>query len=190
MNRTPLLASVLFALSPAALAGPSDCPPPSTESDCEDAGYQPIVGQDARGINNITRHGVRMGYSWVNLQDNPLGLDPNMFVMGYEVNQTFDGGGAIDFLITANVMVSGINQSLFVPNANLLTGLEIGQRVQVGAGPNLSVSDPSGNDRLLHMIMAIGYTPAVGDLSIPVHLSYIPDVDGYFRVAATTGVNW
>ena len=79
---------------------------------------------------------------------------------------------------------------IIIPSGNLITGLEIADRLQLGAGPNVSLGDPSDQDHLLHMIMAVGTTPQVGDLSIPVHLSYIPDVDGYYRVAVTTGVNW
>ncbi len=193
MTRSPpsLFFGSLLALS--AVAGApawAECPEVAEEDDCADEDYSPITGEDSRGIDTLYRHGVRMGYSYVNLQDNPLDIDPHMFVMGYEVNQVFEGGGPVDFLMTYNVVVTGLNQSLFVPTANLLTGVEIGNRVQLGAGPNVSLGDPSGNDRLLHMIMAIGYTPQVGDLSLPVHVSYIPDVDGYYRAAVTTGVNW
>jgi hypothetical protein len=36
----------------------------------------------------------------------------------------------------------------------------------------------------------VGYTADAGIFSVPVHLSYIPDVDGFYRMAVTTGVNW
>lgn len=199
----PLTSLVALSLATGAPAladhVPPACAPPHQTAGCpeepESAGsankeYTPIETEDAKGLDITVRHGVRSGYSWVNLQDNPLDLGEHFFVMGYEGNQVFEGGGPVDFLMTYNVMISGMNQSIFVPSANLLTGLEIGRSVQLGVGPNVSLGDPSGGERWLHMIMAAGVDLEAGDLSLPVHVSYIPDVDGYYRLAVTTGVNW
>jgi hypothetical protein len=40
------------------------------------------------------------------------------------------------------------------------------------------------------MIVAAGWTPKVGDINVPFHISYVPDVDGHWRSYLTTGVNW
>jgi hypothetical protein len=40
------------------------------------------------------------------------------------------------------------------------------------------------------MVMGVGYTPQVGSFNVPLHASFIPDVDGNWRAQLTTGVNW
>jgi len=37
---------------------------------------------------------------------------------------------------------------------------------------------------------ANGWTQDAGIFSVPVHLVFIPDVNDYYRVAVTTGINW
>jgi hypothetical protein len=134
-------------------------------------------------------HGFRIGYSYINGGEQHERLStPHLFVMGYEATQRISGGEWLNIITVQNFMVGGMNQSVFIPTANFLLGFEMNEQFQIGVGPNFSpFSDPS---EMIHMIGAVGYTPKVGDFNVPLHVSYIPDVDGNFRVAATTGVNW
>jgi hypothetical protein len=134
-------------------------------------------------------HGFRIGYTFINGGDAHERLStPHLFIMGYEATQRITGGEWLNVITVENVIVGGMNQSIFIPTANFLLGFEINERFQVGAGPNISpFSDP---EDMLHMIAAVGYTPQAGDFNVPVHVSYIPDVDNNYRISVTTGVNW
>ncbi len=135
-------------------------------------------------------HGFRIGYGFVKLDgtdEDPL-QSSHLFTVGYEVQQRIIGGGWLNVLMVENIMVSGINQSKFIPTANLLLGFEFKDQLQVGAGMNLSPF--SATEDIVHMVMGVGYTPQVGSFNVPVHASFIPDVDGNWRAQLTTGVNW
>lgn len=134
-------------------------------------------------------HGFRIGYTYINAEEGHQRLaTPHLFIMGYEATQRVTGGEWLNIITVENIIVGGMNQSVFIPTANFLLGFEINERFQLGAGPNLSpFSEP---DDILHMIMAVGYTPKAGDFNVPIHASYIPDVNGNYRVSVTTGVNW
>ena len=58
--------------------------------------------------------------------------------------------------------------------------------------PALSTSRITGRgeDHFFHLVTAVGWTQAAGIFSVPIHLVFIPDVNDYYRVALTTGVNW
>jgi hypothetical protein len=152
-----------------------------------------------------TRKGMRFGYSYLGgleksmllqTKDNPKGdpdaklRTPGMFAMGFELQQTREGGSWLDMLFVQNVTLSGLDQSIAAPSASLLVGFEIQKQLQMAIGPNLSAVDPAGEENYFHLATAVGYTVAAGDFSVPFHVVYIPDVQGHFRVAATTGVNW
>ena len=135
-------------------------------------------------------HGFRLGYNFINVD--PSTHDQlrsnHLFVIGYEFTQRMYGGDWLNVIAVQNVMVSGIEQSLFLPSANLLIGFEADERVQLGVGPNVNPLAEDG--KYLHMVAAVGFTPDVGVFNVPIHVAYIPDVDGHWRLATTTGVNW
>ncbi len=134
-------------------------------------------------------HGFRVGYSYINGGETHERLvSPHLFVMGYEATQRISGGEWLNVITVQNVMVGGINQSVFIPTGNFLLGFEMNERFQIGVGPNFSPF--SDADDMIHMIGAVGYTPQAGDFNVPVHASFIPDVDGNYRISVTTGVNW
>lgn len=155
-------------------------------------------------------HGFRLGYMhWMNFdkkppadpdadafQDQPQSpkdaLDlasPHMFVLGYEVAQRLSAGSeALNVLLVGNAMLAGLEQSRFLPTANALIGFELQQSLQLAVGANIA---PVGlDDKFAHMIIAAGWTPRSGDLYLPVHVFFIPDVDGYHRMGLTFGVTW
>ena len=129
------------------------------------------------------RHGFRLGYTY--FEDPDLAY-PHLFVMGYETSQRLYGGAGLDVLFVQNLMVSGLNQSLFLPSCNLLVGASINDRVEIGVGPNLAVIPKLSTN----MIAAVGVTVPAGRFEVPVHLSWVSAADGWGRVALTTGINW
>ena len=157
------------------------------------------------------RSGVRFGYSFLNKgtqpqctqerrppwRDESVPCNPDvklssnhMFLLGFELQQTLDGGSWLDILFIQNISVAGLDQSLFAPSASVLIGFEFDDQVQLAVGANASAYDPADEGNYIHLVAAIGYTADIGDLNLPIHVSYVPDVNGYWRAAVTTGVNW
>ena len=137
------------------------------------------------------RKGMRFGYNYANkAQESDRLASPHMFAMGFEMQQTMSGGSWLDLLFIQNAMISGVEQSVIIPTINALVGFEINKALQVGVGINGSIYDSSGNDNFIHLISAIGWTQEAGTFSVPIHVVYVPDVNGYYRFAVTTGVNW
>jgi hypothetical protein len=137
------------------------------------------------------RSGIRFGYSYLNNGDQTDKLESShMFLLGFEMQQTLDGGSWLDILFVENISVSGLDQSVFAPSASLLVGFEFADQLQLALGGNIAPFDPAEEDNYVHLVTAIGYTAEVGMFSVPLHVTYIPDVNGYWRCAATTGVNW
>jgi len=147
--------------------------------------YDPEFGHDRPTVDYQFHHGFRMGYSYAHTDVLP---SPHLFVMGYELQQHMKGGSWLDVILVQNFLASGINQSIFIPSANFLVGFEIDDQLQFGVGPNFQPFVPEGE--FVHMVGAIGYSMRAGAFDVPIHLSVIPDVDGEYRVALTTGVNW
>ena len=145
----------------------------------------------AESDNWKVRSGVRFGYSYLNKGEQADKLThPHMFILGFEMQQALDGGSWLDILFVENFSVSGLDQSVFAPSASLLVGLEFAEQLQLAVGANLAAFDPADEDNYVHLVAAIGYTAEIGMFSVPLHVTYIPDVNGYWRCAATTGVNW
>ena len=143
------------------------------------------------------RYGIRFGYVYANNSDQPDAdgkesklNSPHMFTMGFEMQQAMPGGEWLDVLFIQNVSITGLDQSVVAPSARVLIGFEIDKSVQLAVGPSLSFHDPAGEDKYVHLTAAVGYTMDAGVFSVPVHLSYVPDVNDYWALAVTTGVNW
>jgi len=137
------------------------------------------------------RKGMRFGYNYANKADESNRLQsPHMFAMGFEMQETMAGGDWLDLLFIQNVTVSGLEQSVIVPSVNALVGFEINDTLQLGVGINATIYDPAGKDHYVHLVSAIGWTQAAGSFSVPLHVVFIPDVDNYYKLAVTTGVNW
>jgi len=149
------------------------------------------VGGGASDAEWTKRKGMRFGYNYANKADESDRLDsPHMFAIGFETQQTMDGDSWLDILFIQNLTVSGLEQSVLVPSANALVGFEIQDALQLAVGANVTVYDPSEENHYFHLVTAIGWTQDAGIFSVPVHLIYVPDVNNYYRLAVTTGVNW
>ncbi len=138
-----------------------------------------------------TRKGIRFGYNYANNADESDRLQsPHMFAIGFEMQQTMDGDSWLDLLFIQNLTISGLDQSVVLPSANALVGFEIQDALQLAVGANVTVVDPSDENHYVHLVTAVGWTQDAGIFSVPVHLIFVPDVNDYYRVAVTTGINW
>jgi hypothetical protein len=146
-------------------------------------------------------HGFRLGYLFVANHDGPIdSTDPNspslqekygmrsphQFLLGYELTWRAIGHEWLNVLLVTNVSVSGMEQSKFFPSANGMIGFELAETLQLGVGVNATPS----KDKPVHMMLAAGWTPRVGDFYTPIHAFFVPDVDGQHRTGITVGVNW
>ena len=111
---------------------------------------------------------------------------PHHFLLGYEVVYRVIGHSWLNVLLLGNAMVAGLEQSKLLPSANLMIGFEIANSFQMGVGANLSPLKGSE----AHTVAAAGWTPRVGRIYTPVHVYFIPDVDGNHRMGLTTGVTF
>ena len=184
-------AATLVALSlgsrPAAAADEDDCENPAYGETCENSDAAKRAGDEpmeVRGVSVKQQSGVRVGYAYVNGAE-AHGFSPHMFVMGLELNQVYGQPGPMNFLVIGNIMTLGLNQAILIPSVNGIVGVELGGKLQAGVGINLSVGEYP-----LHMIAAAGSNFEVGEFTVPLHFSVVPDPDGNVRVAATTGVNF
>jgi len=150
-----------------------------------------IGGGASSDMNWTKRMGIRFGYNYANKADETDRLDsPHMFALGFETQQTMDGGTWLDLLFIQNLTISGLDQSVLLPSGNVLVGFEVNDALQLAVGANATVVDPSDENHYFHLVTAVGWTQDAGIFSVPLHLIFIPDVNDYYRVAITTGVNW
>ena len=144
-------------------------------------------------------HGFRLGYAHVMNYDTPsenlggvsikdkLNLkSPNHFLIGYELVYRVVSHSWLNVVLIGNGMIAGMEQSKFLPTANLLIGAELANSFQIGVGGHLSPL--KGNEA--HTIIAAGWTPRVGSLYTPLHVFFVPDVEGFHRMGATVGVTF
>ena len=151
------------------------------------------VGENSKSskMDWTARKGMRFGYNYANKADESDRLkSPHMFAIGFEMQQAMDGDSWLDLLFIQNLTISGLDQSVVLPSANAMVGFEIKDSLQLAVGANVTVVDPSDENHYVHLVTAVGWTQAAGIFSVPVHLVFIPDVNDYYRVAVTTGINW
>ena len=149
------------------------------------------VGGENSDIEWTKRKGMRFGYNYANKGDESDKLESShMFAIGFEVQQTMTGDSWLDILFIQNLVVSGLEQSVIIPSANALVGFEIQDALQLAVGANVTIYDPSEEDHYFHLVTAVGWTQDAGIFSVPLHLVFVPDVNDYYRIAVTTGVNW
>ncbi|MCC6877725.1 MAG: hypothetical protein IT378_25675 [Sandaracinaceae bacterium] len=151
----------------------------------------------------ILLHGFRLGYMYTFDIEAPLGPNdsrsfieaygmrsPHSFVFGYEVAWRMIGHDWLNILAIANISIAGVEQSQIYPSGNLLVGFEavapgLGQ-VQLGIGASFA---PTKEDPA-HMILAAGVAPQVGSFFLPLHVFFIPDINGHHRIGVTLGTNF
>ena len=132
--------------------------------------------------------GIRMGYSYVEGQ---TFRNPSVMLLGYEQNLVLDTGTMLDFLVTGNISLIGMNQGVVRATGHVLFGYQMRDLFHIGIGPFVSIEQLNPDvDGKLNMIMAAGWTLPMDGFSIPIQISYVPDLDGAWRGIATTGISW
>ena len=78
-----------------------------------------------------------------------------------------DGGGQIVGIVEWIVLVGGMEKGMFLPSASSIIGARMGNGLEFGVGPNLSLSG-------IGMVFGLGYNFKSGNLNLPVSISFIP----------------
>ena len=179
--------------------GPTSTPRPTTWASDEE--FPDALEPEEEDGPSVFLHGFRLGYLYVMNSDTPLDStdpesptfaeqydlrSPHQFVVGYEVTWRMAGHDWLNVLLVGNVLVSGLEQSRFFPTANGLLGFEFAEAFQVGVGVNFAPT----RIKPAHMLLAAGWTPRIGNFYVPLHVFFVPDVDGQHRTGITLGVNW
>jgi hypothetical protein len=145
-------------------------------------------------------HGFRLGYMFLANIHGPANGEPgteslaekhgirspHQFLIGYEVTWRIVGHEWLNVMLLGSTVVTGLEQSKFFPSANGLIGFEFAETFQAGVGVNAAPT----KDKPLHMVLAAGLTPRVGDFYTPIHVFFVPDVDSQHRLGVTVGVNF
>ena len=78
-----------------------------------------------------------------------------------------DGGGEIVGIVEWIVLVAGMEQGKFLPSATSIIGARTNKGLELGVGPNLSLSG-------VGMVFGVGYNFKSGNLNLPVNLAFMP----------------
>jgi len=134
-----------------------------------------------------TRHGFRLGYTYGNNLEDSRNFDiksSHMSTMGYEVTEAVESGvEGFRIIFVQNLVISGLEQGLALPSLTAMVGYELFDIAQMGVGGNFGFHGA-------RMIIAAGLNPEVGDFQVPIHMHFIPDPEGDWRVGVSTGVNF
>ena len=82
-------------------------------------------------------------------------------------NRFADGGGDVTGIVEWVALVGGMEQGLFLPSVSSVIGMRTSNGLEVGVGPNLSLSG-------IGMVFAIGHNFKSGSLNLPVNLVFMP----------------
>lgn len=147
----------------------------------------------------IFLHGFRIGYLTIMDVDGQVSPESaetygdrygirsaHMFMLGYEATWRMIGYDWLNILLIGNVLIAGLEQSRFFPSANLLLGFEIAELTQLGIGASFTPT----KDEPAHMVFAGGFTPLIGSFYVPLHVFFVPDIDGHHKLGVTLGVNF
>ena len=78
-----------------------------------------------------------------------------------------DGGGSITGIVEWIALVGGMEQGKFLPSVSSVIGVRTAKGLEVGVGPNLSLSG-------IGMVFGIGHNFKSGNLNLPVNLVFMP----------------
>ena len=80
-----------------------------------------------------------------------------------------DGGGDVTGIVEWVALVGGMEKGLFLPSVSSIIGARTSNGLELGVGPNLSLSG-------VGMVFAIGHNFKSGNLNLPVNLVFMPGV--------------
>ena len=86
---------------------------------------------------------------------------------GWQWESRFADGGNVTGIVEWIVLVGGMEKGMFLPSASSIIGARMDNGLELGVGPNLSLSG-------IGMVFGLGYNFKSGNLNLPVSISFIP----------------
>ena len=99
---------------------------------------------------------------------------------GWQLETRFVSGENVMGLIEWVLLAGGFEKGYFLPSVSSIVGARFSSGFELGAGPNLSVAG-------FGLVAAVGYNFKVGDLNLPINLSWVPSQESWLINGATTG---
>ena len=115
---------------------------------------------------------IHEGFNYLDEESNKLGETGSAFITqyGWQWESRFaDGGGNIIGIVEWIALVGGMEQGKFLPSVSSIIGLRTDKGLELGVGPNLSLSG-------VGMLFGVGYNFRSGSLNLPVNLVFMPGV--------------
>jgi hypothetical protein len=101
------------------------------------------------------------------------------------------GSAASHFAFQEVLVVTGIDQGVFLPSGSLLLGFRSHRGLEFGLGPNLVATydrDAAEIELAVSVVYAVGWTIPVYNVFIPIDLAVIPTAsDGFPRLSLVSG---
>jgi hypothetical protein len=113
---------------------------------------------------------IHKGFNYIDEGNQKLGETGSAFITqyGWQWESRFaDGGGDVTGIVEWVALVGGMEQGLFLPSVSSVIGMRTSNGLEVGVGPNLSLTG-------VGMVFAIGHNFKSGNLNLPVNLVFMP----------------
>ena len=138
-----------------------------------DAQVQKLVGPRV-GVTLITAGStadfLHKGFDYIDGDNQKLGETGSAFTTqyGWQWESRFaDGGGDVVGIVEWIALVGGMEQGKFLPSLTSVIGVRASNGLEIGVGPNLSLSG-------IGMLFGIGHNFKSGNLNLPVNLVFMP----------------
>lgn len=122
--------------------------------------------------------------------------DYNPFITQFGINfeqRVKLGDTNSHFAFQEVILIGGLDQSLVIPSLSFLIGYRHGAGLEIGLGPNISItSDSAGNLKgSISVAYTLGWTFSYKGVYVPVNIAFVPTpVDGSPRLSLLTGFNF
>ena len=128
--------------------------------------------------------GPRVGVTYLSSGTTQSYIDSPMITQyGWQFETKFASGKGMQGLVEWVVLAGGMEKGMFLPSVSSLVGLRNANGYEIAMGPNLSLSG-------LSYVLAAGKNFQVGELNIPVNISWVPaHNNGSHRMSMTLGFN-
>ena len=113
---------------------------------------------------------IHEGFGFDDNEDGKYGSTGSAFTTqyGWQWESRFaDGGGSITGIVEWIALVGGMEQGMFLPSVSSVIGVRTANGLEVGVGPNLSLSG-------IGMVFGVGHNFKSGNLNLPVNLVIMP----------------
>ena len=128
--------------------------------------------------------GPRLGFTYLSSGETQSYLNSPMITQyGWQFETKFASGNGVQGLVEWVVLADGMEKGMFLPSISSLVGLRNAEGYEFAMGPNLSLSGIS-------YVLAAGKNFRVGDLNIPINVSWVPaHQESSHRLSMTFGFN-